>query len=68
MIISQLIDYLIDLKVALNNNDKTKFNKIKKELKSLNLNCDMNGNIESNINNKTQKEIEEIWKEVYKED
>ena len=61
MIISQLIDYLIDLKVASNNNNKDKFNKLKKELVMLGLTCDMNGNIESSKDNNLGKDIETVW-------
>lgn len=61
MIISQLIDYLIDLKVAINNNDKEKYYKLKKQLKSLGLTCDFYGNVESNKNNNLGEDIETIW-------
>lgn len=62
MIISQLIDYLIDLKVAINNNDKEKYNKLKKQLKSLGLTCDFYGNVESSKNNNLGEDIDRIWK------
>jgi len=51
MIISQLIDYLIDIKVRMSQSDKHDFNELRKNLIVLNIDCDENGNVESIVNN-----------------
>ena len=51
MIISQLIDYLIDIKVKMSLPDKRDFNELCKNLKVLNLKCDECGNVEPIVNN-----------------
>ena len=51
MIISQLIDYLIDIKVKMSDSNKHDFNELRKNLKVLNLDCDECGNVESTVNN-----------------
>ena len=51
MIISQLIDYLIDIKVKLSNTDKHDLHLLEKNLRVIGLKCDESGNIESIFNN-----------------
>jgi cellulose biosynthesis protein BcsQ len=51
MIISQLIDYLIDIKVKMSLTDKHDFNELRKNLRVLNIDCDECGNVESIVNN-----------------
>ena len=51
MIISQLIDYLIDIKVRLSNTDKHDFHQLEKNLRAIGLHCDESGNVESIYNN-----------------
>ena len=52
MIISQLIDYLIDIKVRLSSNNKHDFQELEKNLRVIGLHCDESGNVESIYNNK----------------
>jgi len=51
MIISQLIDYLIDIKVKMSQTDKRDFKELEKNIRSLGLKCDESGNVESIYNN-----------------
>ena len=51
MIISQLIDCLIDIKVKLSDPDKRDFHALTKNLRVLNLSCDECGNVESTFDN-----------------
>ena len=51
MIISQLIDYLIDIKVRMSDSNKHDFHILRQNLRVLNLSCDENGNVESIFNN-----------------
>jgi hypothetical protein len=57
MIISQLIDCLIDIKIKMSQTDKHDFNELRKNLKVLNLDCDECGNVESVVNNWTMKRL-----------
>tara|TARA_R100000656_G_scaffold91469_1_gene66415 strand:+ start:365 stop:562 length:198 start_codon:yes stop_codon:yes gene_type:complete len=65
MIISQLIDYLIDIKITMRNPNKHDFNEMRKNLKVLNLDCDECGNVESTVNN--SGELKEIAEDIEKE-
>jgi len=57
MIISQLIDYLIDLKIAMSKKNDNDFNVLKQNLEVLNLSCDRNGNVETIQNKETIEQI-----------
>jgi|TARA_B100001540_G_scaffold315039_1_gene341313 hypothetical protein len=68
MIISQLIDYLIDIKVSLTAPDKVVFNRLEKNLRSIGLQCDELGNVESTHNNLGKLKIKKGSKKTLKID
>ena len=58
MIISQLIDYLIDIKVKMSQVDKHDFKELEKNIRCIGLQCDESGNVESIYNNKGELDNE----------